>query len=149
MKTIIQSFPTIYGEAINGSVYGQPNGSIARPPQNTAGTITVTATSATVTFKSGSALTGIARYEIAGLTCAVAVASYSYVGLQVTDASNNVVCGFTWNYGTEINIDIGSYFGPYSNKPTNGDTLSIIVTAYDQDGNVIVASSAVTATAVV
>lgn len=149
MKTIIQDFPTIYGEALNGSVYGQPNGSIARPPQNVAGTITLTATSATVTFESGSALTGIARYAAAGLTCSVDMANYAYIAVQVTDASNNVVCGATWNYGSQIDFNIDYYFGSYSNKPTNGDSLSIVATVYDQDGNVIVASSAAAATAVV
>lgn len=34
MKTVIQKIGPLYGEAINGSVFGQPNGSVAVPPYN-------------------------------------------------------------------------------------------------------------------
>lgn len=34
MKTVIQKIGPLYGEAVNGSVFGQPNGSVAVPPYN-------------------------------------------------------------------------------------------------------------------
>ncbi len=34
-KTIIQPIGPLYGEAVNGTVYGRPNGSIYVPPTNT------------------------------------------------------------------------------------------------------------------
>lgn len=34
MKTIIQTIGPLIGEAVNGTVFGQPNGSVAVPPYN-------------------------------------------------------------------------------------------------------------------
>lgn len=149
MKTIIQDYPTIYGEAVNGSVYGQPNGSIARPPQNVAGSITLSGDTVTVTYtgKFPALSPEIAFYTVGGLTVSNSVTSYAYVSITVDDSGDNRVGGQTANY--PASIPPMEITGPYANKPSNGDTLSIKVKAYDQDNNLIVESSAISATAVV
>lgn len=149
MKTIIQDFPTIYGETINGSVYGQPNGSIARPPQNVAGSITLSGDTVTVTYtgKFPAISPEVAFYAVGGLTVSNSVTSYAYVAITVDDSGDNRVGGQTANYPAAV--PSAELAGPYANKPTNGDTLSIKVAVYDQDNNLIVESSAISATAVV
>lgn len=151
MKTIIQDFPTIYGEALNGSVHGQPNGSIARPPQNAAGTITLSGDTVTVTYTDKFPILSptFAIYTVEGLTGSVNVASYSYLMVCVFNSSDTVIAAHQVNFGAEITFDSTGFFGPYANKPTNGDALTVKVIAYDQDNNVIVSSAAVSASAVV
>lgn len=151
MRTIIQDFPTIYGEALNGSVYGQPNGSIARPPQNAAGTITLSGDTVTVTYtgKFPTLSPEFAFYTVEGLTGSVNVASYSYLMVCVFNSTDTVIATHQINYGDEITLNSAGFFGPYADKPTNGDTLTVKVIAYDQDNNVIVSSEAVSASAVV
>lgn len=51
-KTIIQTIGPLYGEVVNGTVYGQPNGSIYIPSTNT---ITLTGTSKIKNFVVGGA----------------------------------------------------------------------------------------------
>lgn len=151
MKTIIQAFPTIYGEAVNGSVLGQPNGSIARPPQNTAGTVTLSGDTVTVTYTGKFPMISpeFAFYAVAGLTGSVSIASYAYLMVTVYNSTDTVIAVHQINFGEEITINSTGFLGPYADKPTNGDALTIKVIAYDQDNNVIVSSEAVSATAVV
>lgn len=151
MKTIIQKLPTIYGEALNGSVFGQPNGSIARPPQNVAGTITLAGDTVTVTYtgKFPTISPEIAFYTVEGLTGSVDVASYSHLMVSVYNSSDVIIANHQINFGDEVTINSTGFIGNYADKPSNGDALTIKITAYDQDNNVIVSSAAVSASAVV
>lgn len=151
MKTIIQDFPTIYGEALNGSVYGQPNGSIARPPQNITGSITLSGDTVTVTYtgKFPTLSPQFAYYTVGGLTGSVNVASYHHLTVVVFDSTDTFVASHRVNFGDKIIFDSTGFIGPYAGKPTNGDTLTVKAIVYDQDNNVIVSSAAVSASAVV
>ena len=153
MKTIIQALPTIYGEAVNGSVLGQPNGSIARPPQNFIGTITLSGDSVIVTYTGRFPMISpeFAYYKTAGLTIDCTVTSFDHAGITVYDSSDNVVCGILsqGSYIPSTSGNLEGLIGDYANKPTNGDTLSLVVTVYDVDNNIIVQSSAISCTAVV
>lgn len=55
MRTIIQTIGPLYGEIVNGSVFGQPNGSEARPAPNATPTLIVKTIEDTVCVK------GVAR----------------------------------------------------------------------------------------
>ena len=144
MKTIIQSFPTIYGETLNGSVYGQPNGSIARPPQNVATAIVIAGDSGTLTLEVTIASNAI--YVLNGVTAAfVNPGSIYETKAIVTNGDGDVVArGKFWDNDTVIRIN-----GPASETPTDGDALSVVFTAYDEYGDVIATSNTLSIVAVI
>lgn len=141
MKTIIQDFPTIYGEIVNGSVFGQPNGSIARPPQNAPASVTVTGDSGTLTFSRNIPGGSLVAYTIAGVTVSIVTGVYVIGEYVVKNADEDTVA--TGGYpGTELR-------GPGTEKPTDGDSLTLTVRIKDAYGNVLATSSGLTISAVV
>lgn len=142
MRTIIQTLPTIYGEAINGSVYGQPNGSIARPPQNVPLSVNLSGTVELI-FDHSTVTPAVAYYDWAGLTVEINIpAAPAYLMVYFYNASNQLVANGRLRTG-------GIISGQLANKPANGDALTVKVAAMDINDNVIVTSSAIAATAVV
>lgn len=142
-KTIIQTIGPLYGESVNGTVFGRPNGSIYIPSSNT-----ITATIADeikyirkVTYPWGG-------NPIQCCTSAGAVSSgyfakvvaesqdvASYIGYQVEDGDGEVV-------GTPINSSAGSF-----NKDvlylswltadadlTDGASYTLVFTLYSSNG---------------
>lgn len=146
MKTIIQDFPTIYGEIVNGSVYGQPNGSIARPPQNIPSSIVLSG-NAKVTY-TGVPQSGFCAYDLSDmLTTIVAPAGFNSLDVVVKNSSNATVGSATLSqHASTATIPI---IGQAANKPTNGDALTVIITMNGDDGNPIATSNTLPATAVV
>lgn len=143
MRTIIQSFPTIYGEAVNGSVLGQPNGSIARPPQNTPATITLSGTVKVIYTGVLTPATNLS-YVVSGL---VVDSEFTAPHLEVvaTNAADATVCISNWNLpGAYPPQYISS--GPSANKPTDGDALTVTVNFVDDNG-VTFATGTIAATA--
>lgn len=141
MKTIIQDFPTIYGEIVNGSVYGQPNGSIARPPQGAPATVTISGASGTLTFSRNIPGGSLVEYTIAGVTVNIVSGVYVRAEYLVKDSNNDTVA--TGGYpGTTLR-------GPGTEKPTDGDSLTLTVSIKDADGVVLATSSALTIAAVI
>lgn len=141
MKTIIQKLPTIYGEAINGSVLGQPNGSIARPPQNVPLSVTLSG-SPELIFNYSTVTPAVAYYDWADLIADVNIPSYAYLMVYFYNASNQLVATGRFIEGLIIS-------GQLVNKPADEDALTVKVTAIDSDDNVIVTSDAIAAVAVV
>lgn len=148
MKTIIQKLPTIYGEVTNGSVYGQPNGSIARPPQNVPVSITLSGTP-TLTFDEVILVTS-AKYTLAGLTISHSGELPQKTITTVYASDDTIIAEIA------VGIGNGSYpsgsftiAGELSAKPSNGDTVKIVIVAYDAFSNVIATSNTLTGTAVV
>lgn len=144
MRTIVQDFPTIYGEAVNGSVFGQPNGSIARPPQNIAASIILSGT--VVLTYTGLIGTTTAKYDLTGLGIAITVDSYARLILRVKDSSNNVIASGQINSSTPVPETWHSITGIVGNKPTDGDSVSVTVELVDSDARTI-ASHMITGTA--
>lgn len=142
MKTIIQKLPTIYGEALNGSIYGQPNGSVARPPQNIPAAVVLTGDSITVT-KTGTegALT---IYKIGGMTAAYTnLSMITDIGVIVKNSSDVSIALADFAHIP------GEYIvkGLTLSEPANGDALTVIVNLYN--GYDVVTSDNIAASAVI
>ena len=146
MRTIIQDFPTIYGEIVNGSVYGQPNGSIARPPQNIPASITLSG-NAKVTY-TGVPQSGFCAYDITDMIVdKVTPSGFNSLDVVVKNSSNATVGAATLSeHASTTTIYI---IGQAANKPTNGDPLTVTITMNGNDGNPIATSNTLDAVAVV
>ena len=143
MKTIIQSFPTIYGEAINGSVLGQPNGSIARPPQNVPVTLELSGDSVEVVLSfSGS---GTTHYTVDMLNTLISGFTYSYLQYVVKASDDSTIATSPKYFGAlPYTIEVA---GATSAEPSDGDTVTVYATIYDED-DAQIASDSISATAV-
>lgn len=147
MKTIIQKLPTIYGEALNGSVYGQPNGSIARPPQSIPAYITISGDSAKLTKVSDSGV--ITLYQISGITGDYLFPSgYESIRVNVADSTDTIIASVRLVGYSEPKFN-AAITGLTSNEPTDGDTLTVTYIALDQDDNALATSNALSLTAVI
>lgn len=119
MATIVQDYGPIYGEVVNGTVQGRPNGSVYVPLSNT---IEVSLSAGAEIYANGSHLQLSPRVQIV----ANAQDLSSYVQTQMfTDAS----C--TTPYGTPRNFTAGgfnfsvSWIVTDSTAPTTGTTYYI------------------------
>lgn len=141
MKTIIQTIGPLYGEVVNGTVFGQPNGDIARPIPNVAPSVTLSGDNGKLTLVSSSA--AFSKYTISDVT-------FDFVNAGLI-ANNNVIVRNSSNQ----TVARGVYpfqsnpVGDVANTPANGDSLTLVVELYDDRGNVIGTSNALTLTAVV
>lgn len=146
MKTIIQDFPTIYGEIVNGSVYGQPNGSIARPPQNIPSSVSLSGNAKLA--NTGTPQAGFTAYDLTDiLVDIVAPSGFNSLDVVVKNASNVTVCSATLSqHASTTTIPL---IGQTANKPSNGDPLTVTITMNDGNGAPIATSNALAATAVI
>lgn len=141
MKTIIQTIGPLYGEVVNGSVFGQPNGSVARPQPNTAPSITLSGNSGKLTLSSTTS--AFAKYDISGVT-------FDFVNADLA-ANNNVIV----RNSSEATVARGVYpfqsklTGAAANTPSDGDALTVVMELYDEYGNVISTSNTLSLTAVI
>jgi hypothetical protein len=141
VRTIIQTIGPLYGEIVNGTVFGQPNGSEARPIPNVAPSVTLSGDSGKLALVSSSAY--FSKYTISGVT-------FDFVNAELI-ANNNAIVRNASNQ----TVARGVYpfqsnpVGDVANTPTNGDSLTLVVELYDERGNVIGTSNALTITAVV
>ena len=141
MRTIIQTIGPLYGESVNGSVFGQPNGSVARPAPNVSASVIVSGDSATLTFKS---ISGgqIANYDLEGIT-AEFINADSIVRIRVViyDGGGDAIGTTTY--------PIGNVQGPADHIPTDGDTLTVVFDCYDSYNSLVAQSDPLEITAVV
>lgn len=141
MKTIIQTIGPLYGDVVNGSVFGQPNGSIARPVPNSTPSITIAGDSGKLTLASSTV--AFAKYDLSGVT-------FTFVNSDLI-ANNNVII----RNASEQTVARGVYpfdsklAGAAANTPADGDALTIIVELYDSYGVVIGTSNVLTISAVI
>lgn len=141
MRTIIQDFPRIYGEAVNGSVFGQPNGSIARPPQGIPSSITLSGTGK-LTYVETSGDQAI--YTLSGVDVSVVFPSgYYYIDWIVLNAGEDVVAMYS---GTGVDLP-SPVNGNSANLPGDGDSLTLKVSAYVRNSAVPIATDSITITA--
>ena len=145
MKTIIQTIGPLYGEVVNGSVFGQPNGSEARPPQNVPAEIILSGDSGTLTHQRTSGTT--AWYEVSGVDMSILDAASKIVRINAIfkNASDQIVAAYS-NY---LPASLVIAQGLAANIPDDGDTLTLVVTGYDSYGNKISTSNTLTITAVI
>lgn len=147
MRTIIQTIGPLYGEVVNGSVFGQPNGSVARPPQNAAVTAVISGTNGKLT-KTTISGGQIAKYTLSGVS--LDVSDYSGVEIVKTvikNAADTVIATGGGHVPAYTFSD--AVQGPANLIPTDGDSLTMTVELRDVYGNVLVTSNALTITAVV
>ena len=137
MKTIIQTIGPIYGEVVNGSVFGQPNGSEARPAPNTAASVTVSGTSAKLTFTGNLPGGALVAYTLSGTSVSINSAVPVRTFYVVKNAGDTTVAT-----GTPADMK-----GPGTAKPTDGDSLTLFVELRDDYNSVIATSSNLTITA--
>lgn len=145
MKTIIQTIGPLYGEVVNGSVFGQPNGSEARPPPNVPVEITLSGDSGTLTYK---ATTGTAaRYEFGGVGMSIVDMAGVIVRINATvkNANDEIVAAYS-NYLPAF-LEVAQ--GLAANIPDDGDELTLVVTGYDAYSNKVATSEALTIAAVI
>lgn len=137
MKTIIQTIGPLYGEVVNGSVFGQPNGSEARPAPNTSASVTISGVSGKLTFVENIPGGALVRYTLGGVSVVINSAVPVKTFYVVKNASDETVAT-----GTPANMQ-----GPGAKKPTDGDSLTLFVELRDDYNNVIATSSNLTITA--
>lgn len=131
---------------VNGSVFGQPNGSVARPPQNIPAEVTISGNSATLTFTGTVAGGTHAKYDLAGVSMSiVGIDSVSNVRAECFNAASTSVA----NVQVDVVAVPVQLIGNADNKPANGDTLTLKIQLMDSYGAVIATSNELTITAVV
>jgi hypothetical protein len=146
VKTIIQTIGPLYGEVVNGSVFGQPNGSIARPSQNTPASVSISGNSATLTL-TGTAVGGtISKYALAGVSMEIqGIDSVSFVKADCYNSGGVAIA----NVQSDVIAVPAQLIGGTDKQPSDGDELSLIVQLIDSYGSVIATSNTLTIAAVI
>lgn len=120
-KTIIQTIGPLYGEAVNGTVFGRPNGSIYVPSSNlisiTLGSTyrfvySVDASIARICDSSGTGRYGPAYNinwvaEVQDLSSNVQLQIYSDSGCTQLIASRDAPAGYFNTWGRDLNFAVG------------------------------------------
>ena len=140
-KTIIQTIGPLYGEVVNGTVFGRPNGSIYVPSVNT-----ISANSKTpveyvriMTYGGNSVLqacsssgTTSANYTLKVVAEAQDV--QSYIGICIED-SDGVQVGNAVNYSAGLfNLNVSVLGYPAEDTITNGADYTVVMTLYSASG---------------
>ena len=154
-KTIIQTIGPLYGEVVNGTVFGRPNGSIYVPSVNTV-TISIPTgfeyiklyTTAYgnrfVLCNSGGALYTGSEFKIVAESQDV----QSYLGMCVTDSDEVLLGTERTQTAGQFNIVNPPYLGNAGEDTiTAGDSYLFIATLYSASG-VPIATAKVTLTGV-
>ena len=139
MKTIIQAFPTLYGEALNGSVFGQPNGSIARPPQNVAASIVLAGDTPKLERYAQSGTMSV--YRVVGVTATLNIFSAGGIKVKAIDSVDTIFASKGQVYRDGMNVFIQPLQGATADMPTDGSTVTIKVEFIDQDSQIVAADT--------
>lgn len=102
MGTIVQEYGPIYGEAVNGTIQGRPNGSIYVPQSNKI-EISNTPNTSTLFFSSGRVVLSNGVHHVAESQDPA-----SYVGYQLFSDS-----GCTTQIGTTVTFPAGEFNGTH------------------------------------
>lgn len=140
MRTIIQTIGPLYGEVVNGSVFGQPNGSVAVQPSGPSNPNTLTITNKpgyivgvpttggkyTITFCDSGGETVATPLTIAATSN---VDFRIYVGVTI----GNEGSGQTWKIN-ESPVTMSKFAVVKSTAPVAGTTYTVKVQLWDADG---------------
>lgn len=141
-KTIIQTIGPLYGEVVNGTVFGRPNGSVYVPPTNTV-SIDIEDANKYVTYVT----TQAGNHFIRICTSAGAVRNFGFVA-ESQDLNSYLETSLYDSDDVEIGTSVQYTAGLFNlqritnvvslaedvNPLTNGDTYTIKVTLYASTG---------------
>jgi len=123
MATIIQRYGPIYGEAVNGTVQGRPNGSVYVPISNV---IEISTNATKVSFVSPTDF----KFNVDGAISVVAIAQdlASYVATEIySDSACTTKIAVRNNPAGQFNIGFGArtyaLLTDTDNPPSAGDTV--------------------------
>ena len=152
-KTIIQTIGPLYGEDVNGTVFGRPNGSIYIPSSNTI-TLTIPDDLKYIRVNNQGRFVptnsaGQLSSQLVIKVVAQAQDVQAYIAMSVVD-SDDVIVGDYWQYvAGDFNNAAVRIVGDSDGKTlVNGDTYAIVATLFSANG-VAIATDKVTVTGVV
>lgn len=149
-KTIIQTIGPLYGEVVNGTVFGRPNGSIYVPASNTITLVTSAYAKVTATAIAGSNSAGVTGYRTQVIAEAQDIAASCMVEVSKTSDFAVVLAKGQWSAG-QFNFITTVYAVGTSltDSISDGDTIYVRAVLVSQTNVPVATSNVATVTAVV
>ena len=149
-KTIIQTIGPLYGEVVNGTVFGRPNGSIYVPPTNKITLTTSEYAKVTTTAIAGSNSAGVTGYRTRIVAEAQDLASSCIIEVSKTNDFAVVLAVGQWPAG-QFNFSTTTYAvgSNLLDSISDGDTIYVRAVLVSQTNVPVATSDVAEVTAVV